>query len=500
MSIVQKLLMIIAIYLRVSTPQQEEEGTSLDTQLEACLRLVEAEGYHGAKVDLLREQGSGADGDRPLFGKLRQGVADGRYAAVFIHDSDRAGRDPLQTMIFRYECEQADVPLHFVQGQSGTSDEDRLVQYVEGYVALKERKQIMERTTRGKIATARAGRMPVGASLFGYDYDKVTKTRTINEREAAVVRRIFEMSAAGDGVRRIRSTLVREGIATKKGGQWTRQRIFKMLKNESYMGVTYYGCTGRRTIPGGRGQQVPRPREEWTHIEGFTPPIISAELFEEVQQGLTTGRKRRPAPPRLYLLTQFLWCRKCGNKLRGNSRLGQPRRYLCKECRVGRGHPAIYIDADELEALVWDHLSAAITHPDVLANGLRPHLETGCLDLGREMSRLRREIRKCQQEERRLIKLYATGDFDQQVLQGMVAQGRLLLAEHERDLLLLEQRRAFHEDPAGNQSRLEEHARRISEGLASLDFDAKIATLLAFGVRIVVGGGKISIELYVDPS
>ena len=495
--------MRVAVLVRVSTSKQGE-GTSLETQLEACLRMVESEGYHGATVDVLREEWSGADPDRPVLRKLRQDIADGKYTAVFILDTDRMVRHFLLSMIFRYECEEAGVALHLVYGQAGTSDEDRLVQMVEGYAAQKEREKISERTTRGKLATARAGRMPVGTALYGYDYDKVTKKRTINAREAAVVKRIFEMSAAGIGVRRIARILASEGIATKRGGQWDRCRVWKMLRNESYAGVDFYRQTSRPTVRGRRGKLTARPREEWIRIEGFSPPIISAALFAEVQEGLTMGGERQPALRRAYLLTLFLWCSKCGKHLHGNSRAGSPRRYLCAGCRRVGGLPARCnepkIDADELEALVWDQLVAAITHPDVLANGLRPHLETGEPDSGREMARLTGEIKKCRNEEGKLIDLYKEGDFDLQLLKGKVAEARLLRAEHERDLLLLEKQQAFIEDPAEKQRGLEEHARRIRQEMATMDFDAKVATLYAFGVKIVVGEGKVSIELFVDPS
>ena len=58
-------------------------------------------------------------------------------------------------------------------------------------------------------------------------------------------------------------------------------------------------------------------------------------------------------------------------------------------------------------------------------------------------------MKKCQAEEGRLIKLYATGKFGQRVLDGLVAPVQLLLAEHERDLQFLENQRAFNEDPRG---------------------------------------------------
>ena len=65
MSLVKTILLIIAIYLRVSSPEQEKEGTSLETQEEACRRKAESAGYHGAWVEVFREQGSGPDPDWP---------------------------------------------------------------------------------------------------------------------------------------------------------------------------------------------------------------------------------------------------------------------------------------------------------------------------------------------------------------------------------------------------------------------------------------------------
>ena len=495
--------MLIVSYARVSALSQEQ-GTSLDTQSAGCRRLMESVGYHGVPVDELRERGSGADADRPVFLEMCRRISDGVYNAVFVYSPDRLARDPLLLMMFIDRCEEAGVPLHFVEGPSGTSPEVRLLQYFFGYMAQNERRQIAERTMRGKIATARAGRMPTGTSLYGYDYDKVTKKRVINYAEAVVVKRIFDWYAAGHGVRRIVSDLIQEGMATKRNGQWTVQRVLQMLRNESYAGVDYYGRTHRWSVRGRKGKLIPRAREEWIRVEGFTPPTITTQLFEDVRQRLLMAKKRRPSHPRLYLLTPYLWCSKCGGRVRGDSRAGQPRRYRCVGRRGVGGLPALCdqpdIDADELEALVWDQLVAAITHPDVLANGLRPHLETGGLDPGREMSRLRGEMKKCQAEEGRLIKLYATGKFGQRVLDGLVAPVQLLLAEHERELQLLENQRAFNEDPAEKGHRLEEHARRISEELASLDYDAALAMFHAFGVRIEVGGGKVSIELFVDPS
>ena len=134
--------MLIAYYLRVSTMRQKEEGTSLDTQAAKCRRLMEADGYHGVPVDELREQASGADPDRPEFLKLRRMVADGVVSAVYANSPDRLTRDPAELIEFARLCEESGVSLRFVEGPSGTSNMDRLMQFFYGFMGQEERRLI----------------------------------------------------------------------------------------------------------------------------------------------------------------------------------------------------------------------------------------------------------------------------------------------------------------------------------------------------------------------
>ena len=61
-----------AIYARVSTPGQQEDGTSLETQVAACLESAREQGDSVPPEYILQEQASGADSNRPLLVKLRQ--------------------------------------------------------------------------------------------------------------------------------------------------------------------------------------------------------------------------------------------------------------------------------------------------------------------------------------------------------------------------------------------------------------------------------------------
>ena len=62
-----------AIYCRVSTEVQEQEGTSLQTQLEACLKYCQLKGYEVAHQ--LSEAWSGLSLERPRLAELREVVA-----------------------------------------------------------------------------------------------------------------------------------------------------------------------------------------------------------------------------------------------------------------------------------------------------------------------------------------------------------------------------------------------------------------------------------------
>ena len=114
--------MLIAYYLRVSTSQQEQEVTSLDTQAADCGQLMESDGYHGVPVDELREQASGADPDRPEFLKLRRMVADAVVDAVYARSPDRLTRDRVELIEFARLCTESGVRLRFVEGPSGTDN------------------------------------------------------------------------------------------------------------------------------------------------------------------------------------------------------------------------------------------------------------------------------------------------------------------------------------------------------------------------------------------
>ena len=201
------------IYNRISTSGQED-GTSLETQLENNTHMAGLVGVPVAPEHIINEVWSGADPSRSGFTRVREFVSNGVVQHVFVNDTDRLARDPWHVIEFIRFCKDHGATLHFSDGTTVETVLDEALQYFKGLFGFQEREKIAARTMLGKVATARAGRMPngTGRGPFGYDYDKVSKTRSINEAEASIVRLMFEWALGGADVGRINNLRLGESL------------------------------------------------------------------------------------------------------------------------------------------------------------------------------------------------------------------------------------------------------------------------------------------------
>ena len=161
-----------AIYCRVSTEDQEREGTSLDSQLEACQEKAKELGYEVPPDNIIREVFSGLTLERPALTKLRDWARQREIGGVIAYSTDRLSRDPVHLLLLAEEFERAHVELILVTEPLDNSLEGQLLGFVRGWANKVEALKIRERTVRGKRSRALGGKLP-GASharLYGYLY------------------------------------------------------------------------------------------------------------------------------------------------------------------------------------------------------------------------------------------------------------------------------------------------------------------------------------------
>ena len=307
----------VVIYVRVSTDAQEKDGTSLETQQQAC--YAEAAGWR--VVECVPDTVSGYDLDRRGLERVRQLLREGAVDVVLAYALDRLSRNQNHIGILLDEVQRVGARLEFVTERFEDTTTGRFILAARAFTAEIEREKIAERTMRGKVERARSGRLPqgTGRGLYGYCYNQKLSVREPDEVQAAVVKRIFRRYAETRSFSMVSSELNENRIPAKAGGLWYPLTIRRVLSTECYVGRTFYRRTKRTKVYNGkngkgpRSQVVQRPEEEWIELEGCTPPIIEEGLWRRVQEILTDPERiSRRHTARYYALGSRMRCGHCG--------------------------------------------------------------------------------------------------------------------------------------------------------------------------------------------
>ncbi|MBP2019577.1 site-specific DNA recombinase [Symbiobacterium terraclitae] len=445
------VLVLVAIYIRVSTEDQARRGYSIPEQRAACLemarRIAEQEEQRlGRPVQLQTvefvDTVSGELLERPELDRLREFVRQQRPHAVVCLDPDRFSRATYAAIIVANEIENAGTALRFVQHDYQKTPEGRLFFTLRLAIAEYDKAKLLERSTRGKRGKIQAGGLPTGLNMFGYQYDRLTQEVRPHPVEARWVQQIFLWAAEGLGVQQIANRLNEAGVRTKRGGaRWYRGTVAKILRNRGYIGelqVNRYDARGigvQRQLPKTRRTRVltqaERPREEWVTIR--IPPLITRELWDEVQAVRRTN-PRRLAQQRDGLLSGLMACGYCGGPVhyRPHKTLGHA---ICCANRypyqrdLKRPEPPCrelpHQPVRPIEEYVWRQIELVLTDPEYLAQYIAdrqrrrqqkvPSLATG---LQRELSLLEDQLQAKLLEQGRILAVVASGAVDPQVAEA----------------------------------------------------------------------------------
>src|SRR6266481_1827894 len=179
------------------------------------------------------------------------------------------------------------------------SAQDALLMAISNFGAAFERERASERVRDKMFSKARSGHH-TGGRVYGYDavpVDGHIELR-VNPAEAPAVRRLFELSAQGHGIKRLAGILNAEGIPGPKGsGRWSATGIRDMLRNDRYRGVLVFGRTTWEVRKGLR-RKVQAPEAEWIRLEvphlRIVPEVLWRTTHQRLeQQGPTGGADAR---------------------------------------------------------------------------------------------------------------------------------------------------------------------------------------------------------------
>lgn len=149
----------------------------------------------------------------------------------------------------------------------------------------------------------------------------------INEKEAVIVRRIFELYLQGNSFRTICHILENEGYTPMHGGRWSKSTITGMLRNEKYCGDSIM----QKSYSTMKVQKYNYGELPKYYVQDNHEPIVSREDYQKAQEMMVArSNKYRPmgSPTALYPLSGKLICGECGTSFkRKTSAHGTP--YMC---------------------------------------------------------------------------------------------------------------------------------------------------------------------------
>lgn len=298
----------IAIYSRVSTEDQAEKGLSLEAQLNTCTQALLARGYE-EPFRHFQDAGisAGTIAKRPGFTALLEEVKQRKVSVVIATKMDRLWRntaDALNTLEI-FKKHGASVIILDLNVDTSTPMGE-MVFTMMGAFSQFERKQTGERV-KGVHRDRVLKGFYFGSCPIGYDWDSETKTFTVNDAESALVRRIYETYAAGQGAKGIATQLNREGRTTKRGNPWDRTTVQHVLRNPFYRGEVHYGRYAKS-----RSNWLKR-EPDWLQTKGNHPALIDPELWQAVRD--RDAAKGRGRPSRTHLLSGLTFCGECQSSL-----------------------------------------------------------------------------------------------------------------------------------------------------------------------------------------
>ena len=242
----------------------------------------------------------------------------------------------------------------------------------------------------------------------------------------------------------IKSRLQELGFRSKRGEVLQHRTVSRMLSNESYVGVDYYGRFRWRKVEGNKKREVTaRPEEEWVRIEGFTPPIISRDVFDRAQDIKCEPSTRVISERKEYIMTGFSRCLTCASAVVGAC---MSRRYRYYRCRATTAQPATcserYIPADGYDGEAWTVFSEAIREPEAVVAEFWRHLNVDTAD---EEAKVRREVEELRRKQASMLELRrkdTEGPVDDDIFLAQLAPVKALYDEKQWELALLEEQEA----------------------------------------------------------
>lgn len=217
-------------FIRVSTDQQDTISQENSIK-EYCAKnkiiideWIKENGVSGFKIPIE---------DRKGLQYIKELALNNELDSLIVFNSDRIIRQTEGSMYLKLLASCGVKIISVTEGQLYNNDIDELLSFIRFYQAQTESKKISNRIKAGKAVAYESGKYQ-GGRYINFGYKLVNGKLEIDEKEATVVKKIFELYNTS-GMKYVLSYLENNNI-TKRGNTWKANSIWQLLTNSIYYG------------------------------------------------------------------------------------------------------------------------------------------------------------------------------------------------------------------------------------------------------------------------
>lgn len=436
----------VAIYGRVSTVEQANEGYSIDEQLRILREKCQSSGWEVYNEYADRGISGKSIEARPALKQLLDDATKRKFDVVYVWKMNRLARNVKDVLNIVDLLSKRRIEFQsYSEDIDSSTPSGKLHLQMMAVIAEFERDTIAQNVKMGMIARAGQGEWN-GGIVLGYDSEVISvqgkrkQTRlVINEKEASTVRRIFELYVNGHGYKSIANLVNQEGHRSKKNNTFSIHAIKTILTNPVYIGMIRYNV--RQDWTKKRRNNI---NEQPVLEKGNHAPIISDEVWNKVKHLLTI---RSCKPNRIHSgehpLTGILKCPECGAgmvlgrnsyKLKSGER-GYREYYVCGAWK-NKGKAVCHSNGlliTRIDEYVLKKMSLLAKSDQLIENVVKRlnqkhHIDNKPIQV--EHERLAGELRDIAERKEKLLGLFELGGIDLASIRKRMAN----LTEEEEQL------------------------------------------------------------------
>ncbi|PIH58996.1 recombinase family protein [Paenibacillus sp. LK1] len=412
------------VYTRVSSEIQID-NYSLESQIEICVNEAKTKfDISKDEIIVLREEAeSGDNPNRPMLNYILFLLEKGLGSKVIFLHPDRLSRHLHLQQQITHKIWELGCDLHFVEFDLQKGNAESMLNYnIQGSIAQYNKAKILANTKRGRRAMVADNKIPGMNKIYGYDYDKDLNTLIENKTEKEGYSIMVKMILEGSTCSEVAEYLAIKKYLAPKGDIWYQATISRILRNETYKGIYYYGKTEVVQVSG-KKKQIPKPRDEWQEI--IIPQYIDEVRYKKLQKCLDDNNKNSGKPSEDYLLRSIAKCGRCGaavsSGITTKTQSGTLKYYTCTRkakksysIETGQSNSTCRGDnwrVDMIDTIIWSEVLKIINNPKELIDKIleRASDASKITELQKNRDNLNKLIREKDASKARYIDLYADG-------------------------------------------------------------------------------------------